>query len=122
MGEKTEKSSALLFSDSLYSKLRLSQLVVPLLGSLYFAIGTIWGLANVEQVLATSTVVASFLGGLVKLAEGAYDRSDEKYDGDMVVRDDGEGGIVYSLELNRDAGEFKNDNSIRFKVTKNPSE
>jgi len=119
-----EKTPVLLFSDSVYSKLRLAQFIIPLLGSLYLGLGPIWGLPATEQVTGSITVFSTFLAGLVKFSEGKYDKSEIKYDGDMVVHelvgDDGEPVITYSLELNRDAGEFKNDNSIRFKVTKDP--
>jgi len=117
-----EKTPALLFSDSIYAKLRASQFIIPLLGTLYFGLGAIWGLPATEQVTASVTVFTTFLAGLVKVSEGAYDKSEAKYDGDMVVHDDGQGGIIYTLELNRDAGEFKDDGSIRFKVTRKPPE
>lgn len=120
MAEKNENSSVLLLSTSTYKKLRLTQIVVPLLGSLYFGIGTIWGMPGIEEVTATVTVFVTFLAGIIKVSEGVYDNSEARFDGDMVVKDDGQGNIVYEMELNRDAGEFKDDNSIVFKVVRKP--
>lgn len=120
MTETDEKSNPLLLSTSIYKKLRLAQFVVPLLGSLYFGIGTIWGLSSVEEVTATVTVLVTFLAGLIKVSESVYDNSEARYDGDIVVKDDGQGNILYEMELNRDAGEFKDDKSIVFKVVRKP--
>ena len=120
MGETDEKSNPLLLSTSIYKKLRDAQIFIPLLGSLYFGIGTIWGLPGIEQVTATVTVFVTFLAGLIKVSESVYDSSEARFDGDMVVKDDGQGNIVYEMELNRDAGEFKDDNSIVFKVVRKP--
>lgn len=120
MAETDEKTDPLLLSTATYKKLRLAQLAIPLLGSLYFGMGTIWGLPGVEQVTASVTVFVTFLAGLIKVTESVYDSSEERFDGDMVVKDDGEGNIVYEMELNRDAGEFKDDKSIVFKVVRKP--
>lgn len=101
--------------DSWYRRLRLVQLVVPVTATAYFVLAAIADWSSIE-VLATTTVISTVVGCVVKVSENDYDKSDAKYDGDMVVFEDEEGNILYTLELNRDAGEFKKDKSIRFKV------
>lgn len=120
MAETDDASNVLLLTTSTYKKFRLAQIIIPLLGSLYFGLGTIWGLPGIDEVTASVTVFVTFLAGLIKVSENVYDSSETRFDGDMIVKVDKEGHVVYELELNRDAGEFKEDKSIVFKVVKKP--
>lgn len=56
-----------------YDKLKyLAQVVLPSIGTLYFALGSIWNLPYVEQIVGTITAFDAFLGGLLHLDSIKY--------------------------------------------------
>lgn len=50
----------------------VAQIVLPALGTLYFAIASIWGLPYGEQVVGTITAIDTFLGALLMLSSANY--------------------------------------------------
>ena len=59
----------------------IAQIVLPALGTLYFALSSIWGLPYGEQIVGTITAVDAFLGALLKIQSDAYydEANDELY-------------------------------------------
>lgn len=54
-------------SNELYDRIKFIALILlPALGTLYYAIAAIWGLPYAEEVVATVTAIDTFLGALVK--------------------------------------------------------
>ena len=63
-------------SDKVYNILKfIAQILLPALGTLYFALSSIWG-SNVfpygEQVVGTLTAIDAFLGALLGLTSYSY--------------------------------------------------
>lgn len=52
-----------------------AQIVLPALGTLYFAISNIWGLPYGEQVVGTITAVDAFLGAVLQISTSEYNKS-----------------------------------------------
>ena len=50
----------------------IAQVVLPALGTLYFALASIWGFPYGEQIVGTITAVDTFLGVLLKLSSDKY--------------------------------------------------
>ena len=50
----------------------VAQVVLPALGTLYFALASIWGFPYGEQIVGTITAVDTFLGVLLKLSSDKY--------------------------------------------------
>ena len=50
----------------------IAQVVLPALGTLYFALSGIWGLPYGEQIVGTITAVDTFLGVILKLSSDQY--------------------------------------------------
>lgn len=50
----------------------IALIVLPALGTLYFALAGIWGLPYGEQVVGTITAVDAFLGALLKISSDQY--------------------------------------------------
>ena len=50
----------------------VAQIVLPALGTLYFALSAIWGFPFGEQILGTITAVDTFLGALLKISNNNY--------------------------------------------------
>ena len=50
----------------------IAQVVLPAVGTLYFALASIWGFPYGEQIVGTITAVDTFLGVLLKLSSDKY--------------------------------------------------
>lgn len=50
----------------------IAQVVLPALGTLYFALASIWGFPYGEQIVGTITAVDTFLGVLLRISSNAY--------------------------------------------------
>ena len=60
-------------SNETYDFLKfIAQIVLPALGTLYFALAGIWGLPYGEQIVGTVTAVDAFLGAILKISTDAY--------------------------------------------------
>lgn len=76
--------------------------VLPAFGALYFGLGTIWGLPNIEQVLGSTAVLATFIGTLIGLSTAQYNSSGREYDGEFDVVEDPGGMRNVHMSLNGD--------------------
>lgn len=52
----------------------LAQILLPALGTLYFALAGIWGLPCAEQVVGTITALDTFLGIILGLSAARYNK------------------------------------------------
>lgn len=50
----------------------IAQIVLPALGTLYFALSGIWGLPYGEEVVGTITALDAFLGALLGISSAQY--------------------------------------------------
>lgn len=63
-------------SNKVYDILKfIAQIVLPALGTLYFALATIWGLPYAEQIVGTITAVDTFLGTVLCISTVKYNKS-----------------------------------------------
>lgn len=109
-------STNLQLSSSAYDRLKqVVQVILPGLGSLYFALAGIWGLPNAEQVVGTCSAIALFLGLLLTLSSKNYN-SPDKYDGAIEIAEDGNGKKGYSLSLNAEPESLDGKTEVRFKI------
>ena len=70
-------------SNKTYDILKwIAQLLLPALGTLYFALASTWGLPYADQVVGTITAIDTFLGVILGLSTAQYNknavRSDEE--------------------------------------------
>lgn len=60
-------------SNKVYDILKfVAQIVLPAIGTLYFALAGIWGFPYGEEVVGTITAVDAFLGALLGLSSVQY--------------------------------------------------
>ena len=60
-------------SNKVYDVLKwIAQYLLPALGTLYFALSTIWGVPYGEQVVGTITAIDAFLGAILGLSSATY--------------------------------------------------
>jgi len=50
----------------------IAMIVLPALGTLYFALASIWGLPYGEQIVGTITAIDTFLGALLGVSTNNY--------------------------------------------------
>lgn len=50
----------------------IAQILLPAIGTLYFAIAQIWGLPYSEQIVGTITALDAFLGAVLGISTKAY--------------------------------------------------
>lgn len=106
-----------LMSDGAYNKLKfLALLLIPALGALYFGLAQIWHLPKAEEVVGTVAVLDTFLGVLVRYAAASFDKSDEKYFGEITPEVTQDGRKVFSLDLNAHPEVIENKSEVVFKV------
>ena len=62
-------------SNRTYDVLKwVAQIALPAVGTLYFALSSIWGLPMGEEVVGTITAVDAFLGGLLGISTAQYEK------------------------------------------------
>ncbi len=64
-------------SNKLYDILKyIAIIVLPALGTFYFALAGIWNFPYGEQIVGTITALDAFLGALLKISTDTYNRSE----------------------------------------------
>lgn len=58
----------------------IAQIILPALGTLYFALAGIWGLPYGEQIVGTITAVDAFLGALLKVSSDRWEKEQDHAD------------------------------------------
>lgn len=109
----------MIFSKGIYDKLKfLAQIVLPALGTLYLTVSGLLMWPNTEEVVGVIMAVDFFLGTILGISTASFNKSDAKYDGDLVISDGEDGAKVASLELNDhpDSSLFKVGKDVIFKV------
>lgn len=65
----------MIFSNKTYDILRwITTIVLPAIGTLYFALSGIWGFPYGEQVVGTITAIVTFLGVILGISNVQYNK------------------------------------------------
>jgi hypothetical protein len=91
--------------------------VLPALGTLYFALSQVWGFPYGEEVVGSIVALEVFLGVALGVSTKQYRNSDARYDGQLdVVEDEEKKSFV--LNYHEDPYEIENKDEVLFKVNK----
>ena len=67
----------MIFSNKMYDLLKwIAQILLPALGTLYFALSAIWGFPYAEQIVGTVTAIDAFLGIVLGISTLQYEKTD----------------------------------------------
>lgn len=67
-----------MMTNSTYDILKfIAQIVLPALGTLYFALASIWGLPYGEQIVGTITAIDAFMGALLGVSTAVYNAKEQ---------------------------------------------
>lgn len=104
-------------TDAQYDQLKfLAQIVLPALGTLYFALAGIWGLPEAEKVVGTIVAVDTFLGVLLGISSRRFNQQEPDWDGNLeVVAHDT--SLIHQLEITTPPEELAKKAAIILKVT-----
>jgi len=120
-GQEEPATTYPLLSNQTYNRLKwFTMIVLPAIGTLYFAMAHVWGLPKADEVLATVTALVTFLGIVIGFSSKTYNNSDNpagKFDGSIDVFET-EDSKKFSLNLNADPDILENKDEIVFKVNK----
>ena len=65
-------------SDKTYDVLKwIAQILLPALGTLYFALSKVWGLPYSNEIVGTITAVDAFLGAVLGISTAQYNKMGE---------------------------------------------
>ena len=63
-------------SDKVYDVLKwIALILIPAIGTLYFALAGIWGLPYAEAIVGTLTAVDTFLGAILGISTSMYKKN-----------------------------------------------
>lgn len=91
-------------------------IVIPALSTFYLTIAKLWDLPGAEAVVGTLGALALLLGSLLKLSKRSYDVSDEKYDGEIILKTTEQGRVVQRVEANGTFDEIAAKGEVLYKV------
>ena len=78
-------------SNNTYDILKfIAQIVLPAVGTFYFALASIWGLPYGEEIVGTITAVDALLGALLGISTVQYNRIQNSPEFDGAKGDDNE--------------------------------
>lgn len=70
-------------TNKVYDALKwIAQILLPALGTLYFALAKIWGLPYPAEVVGTISAIDVFLGALLGISTSQYNKEKEESGGD----------------------------------------
>lgn len=108
--------SANILSKKQYDIIKwLTVVLLPAVGTLYFAFATIWNFPAGEQVLGSLLAIQTFISVLIGVSTKQYEESGEKYGGEINVTDTPE-KTKFSLDLKDDPDSLKEKDEVVFKV------
>lgn len=72
-----------MFSNKVYDVLKwITQYLLPAVGTLYFAIASIWGMPYAEEIVGTITAVDAFMGVILGISTAKYNKTTKIQDVD----------------------------------------
>lgn len=105
-------------SNKLYDALKyIAQVILPALGTLYFAIAQTWGLSHANEVVGTIVAVDAFLGVVLHLSSNAYKNTDANFDGTLDVTET-EDKKSFLLNFDTDPHELDQKKTVTLRVNK----
>lgn len=77
----------MLLNDKVYDIIKyIAQYVLPAVGTLYFALASIWGLPYGEEVVGTITAIDTFLGAILGISTYNYNKNQENVEENKGVK------------------------------------
>lgn len=95
-----------------------AQIVLPAVGTLYFALAQIWGLPAGAQIVGTITAIDAFLGVILGLSQTSYNK--QVATGELHTSPTPK-GVMHTLQLDEGPENLPSKKEVRLKVVPHPS-
>ena len=106
-----------MLSNKQYDSLReITQIWLPAMATLYFAISEVWGLPFGPEVVATITALVTFFGVTLKVSRTNYNKSGVDIDGELVVNQTDPEKDLLTLGLGNAIGSIAGKDVAKFRV------
>ena len=106
-----------MITGKLYDWLKwIAQILLPFLGTLYFAFSGILDLPSVEAIVGTIMVLDLLLGTVLWISQVTYIMQTGR--GDLLIEEDESGAVGMRLELDETPEDLARKREVRFKVKK----
>jgi hypothetical protein len=107
-----------LLSNKNYDRLKkITTIVLPAMVTLWLTIANVWDLPNSQEVGLTLGAINTFLGVVLGVATNTYNKSDEKFDGQINVLQ-GDDKTTMQLELDKGPEVLKEQDVVAFRVNR----
>lgn len=107
-----------MLGDSAYNFVKKSAtIILPALGTLYFALAQIWNLSKAEEVMGSIAAINTFLGVVVQVSKKSYYASGAQYAGEIQVHEDDGGKTTASLVVDGDPADILTRKQATFKIS-----
>lgn len=97
-------------------------ILLPAIGTLYFAVSNIWHLPKAEEVVGTITAVDAFLGVVLGISAKQYGSGGVKYGGAIEITTDLENNKTnFMLQLDGPPEDLVTAKDVSFRIVNNTS-
>lgn len=99
----------------------IAQIILPALGTLYFALAGIWGFPYGEQIVGTIAAIDAFLGALLGISSAQYYKQGKDMDGTLMI-DSGDGEVekwLFQMNPEKTLEEIAGKTVVKLKVDSN---
>lgn len=112
----------LVMGNDTYDRLKaVAQFWLPAIGTLYFALATIWGLPYGAEVVGTITAIDVALGTILGISKKSYEQGSGIYDGALVIDETDPHRDIFSIEMNKPLDDISKSKTLSLKVDKGPA-
>ena len=78
MPKRYERRNRMKMSNKVYDILKfIAQIVLPAVGTLYFALAKIWGVPYAAEIVGTISAVDAFLGAILGISTMQYNKENQ---------------------------------------------
>lgn len=91
-------------------------IVLPALGTLYFALADIWGFPYGAEVVGTITAIVTFLNVVLKISKTNYENAGEDVQGLLMLDQTNPEMVFTQMDLKEPISEIENDSKITLRV------
>ena len=111
----------MLLNDKAYNILKwIARLLLPGVGTLYFALAGIWGLPYGEQIIGSISALTIFIGALLGISTHEYHKIQEDHaDGQLLIDSSDPGKDIYRLDLGTNLEILGNKKTITLSIKPN---
>lgn len=64
----------MIFSNKVYDALRIVQMIIPIVATLYAGLSAVWSFPLADEITKTAVVIEAFLSALLEISKARYNK------------------------------------------------